>query len=106
MKRWLMDVIACPAKDCRSPLRLEVYSSHNIESRTGLIEEIDEGLITCPKCGRWYPIIDGIVCILPDDQRMESRQRREETNFLEKWRERIDPEIIANGRPFGLQPQS
>ena len=102
MKRWLMDILACPASDCRSQLDLEVYTSHNLEADGEDIEEIDEALITCPKCGRWYPVIDGIACMLPDDQRMDGKQRKEETAFLERWRDRISSDIIENGIPFNL----
>jgi len=102
MKRWLMDILACPASDCRSELDLEVFTSHNLETDGEDIEEIDEALITCPKCGRWYPVIDGIACMLPDNLRMDGKQRIEETSFLEKWKERIASEIIENGIPFSL----
>jgi len=102
MKRWLMDILACPASNCRSELDLEVFTSHNLETDGKDIEEIDEALITCPKCGRWYPVIDGIACMLPDNLRMDGKQRIEETSFLERWKERIASEIIKNGIPFSL----
>jgi uncharacterized protein YbaR (Trm112 family) len=97
-----MDILACPVSDCRSELQLEVYTSHDVTADGEDIEEIDEALITCPKCGRWYPVIDGITCMLPDDLRMDGKQRIEETAFLERWKERISSEIIENGIPFGL----
>jgi uncharacterized protein YbaR (Trm112 family) len=104
MKRWLMDILACPVSDCRSSLTLEVYASHMLKSEVAEdVEEIDEALIRCPKCGRWYPVIDGIACMLPDDLRMESKQRREETAFLEHWKEKIPTDILKNGIPFGLE---
>ena len=68
-------------------------------------EEIDEALITCPKCGRWYPVIDGIACMLPDDLRLQGRQKTEETAFLERWRERLPTNILKKGIPFGLASQ-
>jgi uncharacterized protein YbaR (Trm112 family) len=97
-----MDILACPVTDCRSELQLEVYTSHKVESDGEDIDEIDEALITCPKCGRWYPVIDGIACMLPDDLRMDGKQRTEETAFLERWKEKISSEITENGVPFGL----
>jgi uncharacterized protein YbaR (Trm112 family) len=102
MKRWLMDILACPASDCRSGLELEVYISHMLVSDEEDVEEIDEALIKCPKCGRWYPVIDGIACMLPDDLRMNGKQRKEETAFLERWKEKIPTDILKNGLPFGL----
>jgi uncharacterized protein YbaR (Trm112 family) len=97
-----MDILACPVSDCRSKLDLEVFTSHNLEGDGEEIEEIDEALITCPKCGRWYPVIDGIACMLPDNLRMDGKQRIEESKFLEKWKERIPSAIIENGIPFNL----
>ena len=102
MKRWLIDILACPVSDCRSKLDLEVFTSHNLEVDDEDIEEIDEALITCPKCGRWYPVIDGIACMLPDNLRMDGKQRIEETAFLERWKEKISSDIIKNGVPFSL----
>ena len=106
MKRWLMDILACPRSDCRSKLKLDVYKSHSvvIEGESG--EEIDEALITCPKCGRWYPVIDGIACMLPDDSRLQGRQKTEETAFLERWKDRVPVDILKKGIPFGLASQS
>ena len=106
MKRWLMDILACPAKDCRSELNLEIYKSHQIEADDEEVEEIDEALITCPKCSRWYPVIDGIACMLPDDLRISGKQRKEESAFLDRWKERVPSEILNNGIPFGLSPDS
>ncbi|MHA1771315.1 MAG: Trm112 family protein [Candidatus Thorarchaeota archaeon] len=102
MKTWLMEIIACPDPDCRSSLQLEVFSSHSEEADGTIQEEIDEALITCPKCGRWYPVIDGIACMLPDNLRMTGKQRTEETRFLERWRDRIPKGILEEGKPFGL----
>ncbi|MFW9920219.1 MAG: Trm112 family protein [Candidatus Thorarchaeota archaeon] len=102
MKQWLMELLACSAQDCRSNLDLEVFESHEIESEAEATEEIDEGLITCPKCGRWYPVIEGIACMLPDNLRLTGKQRIEETKFLERWKERLSPSILKQGRPFGL----
>ena len=102
MKRWLTDILACPASDCKSKINLDVYKSHMLESEDEEIEEIDEGLLRCEKCGRWYPVIDGIACMLPDDLRMDGKQRIEETAFLKRWSEKVPTDILKNGLPFGL----
>lgn len=102
MKHWLMEILACPAQDCRSKLDLEVFKSHPIEAKGEKIEEIDEALITCPKCGRWYPVIEGIACMLPDDLRLTGKQRIEESKFLERWKDRLGPSVLTEGIPFGL----
>jgi uncharacterized protein YbaR (Trm112 family) len=98
-----MDLLVCQVADCRSTLNLEVYKSHIIKSEDGDVEEIDEALITCPKCGRWYPVIDGITCMMPDENRLNDvMQRKAETAFLERWKDKIPTDIINNGIPFGL----
>lgn len=102
MKQWLMEILACPAQDCRSSLDLQVFDSHEVESEAEMVIEIDEALITCPKCGRWYPVIEGIACMLPDNLRMTGKQRIEETKFLERWKDRLSSSIREKGIPFGL----
>jgi uncharacterized protein YbaR (Trm112 family) len=106
MKRWLMDILACPRSDCRNKLNLDVYRSHSVETDDESHEEIDEALITCPKCGRWYPVIDGIACMLPDDLRLQGRQKTEETGFLERWKDRLPANVVKGGIPFGLPSQT
>ncbi len=60
MKRQLLDILACPV--CRHhPLELK-------ETRTEG-EEIEEGSLTCPRCGAVYPITGGIPDMLPPQDR-------------------------------------
>ena len=104
MKRWLMDILACPAKECRNELELVVYQSRQIKSDDEEVEEIEEALITCPKCHRWYPVIDGIACMLPDENRLNDEvQKKYETAFLERWKSKIPSDILKKGKPFGLE---
>jgi len=84
-----MDILACPI-DKFYPLELQVFKE---------TEEIDSGIITCPKCNRWYPIIDEIPHMLPDDL----REQTEDITFLEKWKENIPTRILSEGRPFNLK---
>jgi len=88
MKRKLLDILACPI-DKHYPLDLIVFEEK---------EEIVEGLLTCPKCNRWYPIIEEIPHMLPDDLREE----KEDLPFLEKYRDRIPQKIALEGKPFNL----
>lgn len=65
--------------------------------------EVDEGLLVCGRCGRWYPIgraVEGVPEMLPDDLR-----ERKELEFLRKWRERVPKEVLAEGKPFNLGGQ-
>jgi len=94
MKRRLMEILACPI-DKHHPLELYVFEEK---------EEIVEGIIACPKCLRWYPIRDEIPEMLPD----ELRNKKDEVDFLKKWRDRIPEKILLGGKPFNLsdeQPQ-
>ncbi|MCX8171625.1 MAG: Trm112 family protein [Candidatus Bathyarchaeota archaeon] len=91
MKRRLMDILACPI-DKHYPLELYVFEEK---------EEIVEGIIACPKCSRWYPIKGEIPEMLPD----ELRNKREELEFLRKWREKAPKKILLEGKPFNLSDE-
>ncbi len=99
MRYRLLDVLACPM--CRSfPLRLVVFRQRGQEPKgsespacelyCGLLGKpvselrgapcsecmkvtVEEGALYCEKCGRWYPIIDEIPELLPDDLRDAKR---------------------------------
>ncbi|RJS74376.1 Trm112 family protein [Candidatus Bathyarchaeota archaeon] len=88
MKRRLMDILACPI-DKYYPLELHVFEEK---------EEIVEGVIVCPKCLRWYPIRDEIPELLPD----QLRDKKEEIDFLQKWKTKIPEKILREGKPFNL----
>ncbi|TRO51868.1 Trm112 family protein [Candidatus Bathyarchaeota archaeon] len=89
MKKQLMDILACPI-DKHHPLELIVFEEK---------DEINEGLIVCPKCSRWYPIRDEIPEMLPDELRKEG----EDLPFLKKWRAKIPEGIVFEGKPFSLK---
>ena len=88
MKKRLMEILACPI-DKAYPLELHVFEEG---------DEIVSGIIICSKCNRWYPIIDEIPHMLPDDLREE----KEDVVFLRKWREKIPQNTLTEGRPFKL----
>ena len=88
MKRRLMEILACPI-DKHYPLELHVFEEK---------EEISEGLLVCTKCNRWYPIIDEIPQMLPDDL----RESREDLAWLEKWKARVPERVLSQGKPFTL----
>ena len=81
-----MDILACPI--CKSyPPELYVFEEK---------DEIAEGLIVCKQCGRWYPIIEEIPYMLPD----ELRDGRDDLPFLRKWKNRFPADTLKNGKPF------
>ncbi|MHA1264815.1 MAG: Trm112 family protein [Candidatus Helarchaeota archaeon] len=61
--------------------------------------EIEEGIIYCEKCKRWYPIIETIPQMLPD----ELREKEPEIQFLEKWSTVLPAKITKEGNPFHLE---
>ncbi|MEM2145870.1 MAG: Trm112 family protein [Candidatus Jordarchaeaceae archaeon] len=61
--------------------------------------EAEEGIILCDKCGRWYPIIETIPHMLPDDL----REAKDDKAFLEKWKEKIPKKVLNEGKPFNLK---
>lgn len=89
LKKKLMDILACPI-DKFYPLELQVFEEK---------EEIVSGIIICPKCNRYYPIIDEIPHMLPDDL----RERDEDLKFLEKWKTKVPDKVLTEGKPFNLK---
>lgn len=89
MKRKLMEILACPI-DKYYPLELHVFEEG---------EEVVEGMISCPKCERWYPIREEIPEMLPD----ELREKKDEIAFLEKWKNKIPRKTLLEGKPFNLK---
>ena len=86
MKKKLLDILACPI--CKyHPLELQVFEETN---------EVSEGLIICTSCGRWYPIIDEIPFMLPD----ELRDGKDDLPFLQKWKKKFPEKLLKEGRPF------
>lgn len=83
-----MEILACPI-DKHYPLDLLVFEEK---------EEIMEGLITCSECGRWYPIMDEIPQMLPDDL----RESREDLEWLRRWKEHVPQKVLSSGIPFNL----
>ncbi|MEM1948629.1 MAG: Trm112 family protein [Candidatus Caldarchaeum sp.] len=106
MKYRLLDILACPM--CKSfPLRLSVFERRNISPppvirrceifcgyHTGFIRELQQtecekcygleissGLLECGRCGRWYPIVEDIPRMLPDDL----RDTKVDKEFVNAW---------------------
>jgi uncharacterized protein YbaR (Trm112 family) len=59
---------------------------------------IIEGILYCRKCLRFYPIIDEIPIMLPD----ELREKKKDLEFLNKWKNNIPQKILKNANPWHL----
>ena len=50
------------------------------------------------KCSRFYPIIDEIPVMLPD----ELREKQTDINFLKQWNDKIPEKVTKHGNPYHL----
>lgn len=89
MNKTMMDILACPI-DKSHPLELfEIKEKDNV---------VLEGVLFCPKCSRFYPIIEEIPIMLPD----ELRDKKQEIEFLKNNKEQLPEKIISNANPWHL----
>ncbi len=89
MNKTMMDILACPI-DKYHPLEL-----HEIKEKDNVISE---GALFCPKCSRFYPIIEEIPIMLPD----ELRDKKLEMEFLKNHKDRLPEKISKSGLPWHL----
>lgn len=68
----LLKKLCCPQD--KQDLELKIFAKK--EDGT-----VFEGLLTCPQCGRYYPVVYGIPIMTPD----EYRERALEEPILKKW---------------------
>jgi uncharacterized protein YbaR (Trm112 family) len=91
----MLDILACPI-DKYYPL--ELIEIDTTEDKIINEKVIREGVLFCSQCSRFYPIIEEIPVMLPD----ELRDKEKDIQFLQKWQEKIPSKIIKNGNPWHL----
>lgn len=85
----MLDILACPV-DKLYPLELfEVDSDEH---------EVKDGVLYCPPCGRFYPIIEGIPVLFPD----HLRNMQKDLEFLASRKGKLPDKIIKQGNPWHL----
>lgn len=89
MNKSMINILACPM-DKNYPLEL-----HEIKEKG---EVVSEGVLFCSKCSRFYPIIEEIPIMLPD----ELRDKKLEIEFLKTHKEKIPQKIIRSSKPWHL----
>ena len=89
MNKKMMDMLVCPM-DKQFPLEL-----YETQSRQ---EAVLEGALFCSKCSRFYPIIEEIPIMLPD----ELRDKKQDIAFLEKNSKTLPQKIIKDANPWHL----
>ncbi len=89
MNKTMMDILACPI-DKNHPLELfEIKEKDNV---------VSEGALFCVKCSRFFPIIEEIPIMLPD----ELRDKKQEMEFLKKYKDTLPEKIITKANPWHL----
>lgn len=89
MQRKLLDILACPI-DKHFPLSLIELNVRG--------DVIVDGVLTCTACGRYYPIIEEIPVMLPDNL----RNKKEDIGFLERWSTKLPENVVRGGKPWSL----
>ena len=90
MNKAMMDILACPI-DKHHPL--ELFEIKQINDNT-----VSEGALFCPKCSRFYLIIEEIPIMLPD----ELRDKKQEIDFLKKYKDQLPEKISTAGVPWHI----
>jgi uncharacterized protein len=98
MRETMLDLLACPI-DKHYPLELyEITTREDDYSGQEKTKVIIDGVLFCSKCFRFYPVVEEIPVLLPD----ELRERQNDIGFLQKWRDKLPAKIINQGNPWHL----
>ena len=89
MNKKMLDILECPM--CKHH-PLEIYE---LELKD---EIIIDGVLFCTSCSRFYPIIEEIPIMLPD----ELRNKEQDLEFLSKNKDSLPEKIIMHGIPWHL----
>jgi len=77
---------------------LELYEINTVSDPSVNESIIKEGILFCSECSRFYPIMDEIPVMLPD----ELREKEKDIEFLKTWHDQIPDKIINYGNPWHL----
>jgi uncharacterized protein len=127
MLKRMLDIIVCPF-DKESSLELYELSTRNLEKTDSkIISEsnpqnvkledsvenkkenisndlsnndiiIEEGILFCNSCSRFYPIVEEIPIILPD----ELRDKNKDLEFIKKWTDSLPEKVVKKALPWHL----
>ena len=89
MNKSMLDILACPI-DRHHPLEIFEVKSKD--------ELVVEGALFCTDCSRFFPIIEEIPIMLPD----ELRDKKQDIEFLKNNQEKLPEKIIKQGAPWHL----
>jgi uncharacterized protein YbaR (Trm112 family) len=117
MRKSLLEILACPI-DKHSPLELFEINVHSTnkssvdnQNENGIMQDeltynhtsyenviIKDGVLFCSRCSRFFPIIDEIPIMLPD----ELREREKDLQFLLEWETKLPSKILDHGVPWHI----
>ena len=89
----MLELLACPI-DKHYPL--ELFEINVKEDKDDEDATIIDGILFCNKCYRFYPVIDEIPVLLPD----ELREKQKDIDFLHKWHNKIPSRVVNEGNPW------
>jgi uncharacterized protein YbaR (Trm112 family) len=89
MNKKMLEILACPI-DKYFPLEIFELNSKD--------QTVLEGVIYCTKCSRFYPIIEEIPIMLPD----ELRNKNQDIKFLKKNQSLLPEKITRHASPWHL----
>ena len=89
MNKKMMDILVCPI-DKHFPL--DIFESESKD------EVVIEGALFCQNCSRFYPIIEEIPILLPD----ELRNKKQDLDFLKNNLAKLPDKIIKQASPWHL----
>lgn len=119
-KNYPLELIELNVKELEKDKRKENYHPLNSEENNNIVKKnknsgggnkvngikqndekvivVIDGILYCKKCSRFYPIIDEIPIMLPD----ELREKEKDLQFLKKWKHTIPEEILTQSNPWHL----
>ncbi|MBN2331331.1 MAG: methyltransferase domain-containing protein [Candidatus Aenigmarchaeota archaeon] len=83
MKPGVLDILICP--DCSGGLLAEAFSKDE--------NEMENGILSCRKCGMHFPVISGIPRMLPPGMINDSLMAR----FLDEYGDRVPKGMLGTG---------
>lgn len=82
MKPAFTSFLQCPARDCQgADLKLHAEERVTIQYKDGPAEEVREGRLECPSCGRHYPISEYV----PSFEQLYPEELQREAEYWGKW---------------------
>ncbi len=92
-KEYEVNVPFCDVYCGRKGKNVSELKQEELDCKECVKHDVVTGILICPKCGRWYPIINGIPLMYPDSKRKHPKVREKEEEFLRKYREKLPAEL-------------